>query len=211
MKIGLSGPGGTGKGTISRSIALKVPNVCRIDSPTEFFGKISMPNSKSFKDITDESRKIFQYSAVSAQIQNERFLNHRGVGYVSERSVFDFLAYFSVDGTENEEYKKYEDYVLRAYNLNPYDIIFYCEPDFVPNGSSSPEGDSWKERDSDSRNIRHEFLKRKLFDEKIADNFCKATIIEKLSGSPSDRLSQACSVIKSLHEEKVPIVSIPVL
>lgn len=196
MKIGLSGPGGTGKGTIAHAITWNMPDVHIIDSPTEFFGRMIVPESKSFKDISEESRKLFQYSAVSAQIQTERFLSHECRSYISERSVFGFLAYYSVDGIEDNEYKKYESYVLRAYRQNPYDIIFYCEPDFEPHGSSSPEGDSWKERDSKSRNIRHEFLQRKLFEEKIMNTKDRMVRLERLSGSVDERLSKVLSILR---------------
>jgi len=193
VKIGLSGAGGTGKGTIARQIQEIYPEFEMIESPVEHIGKLIMPQSQSFRDIDNRTRRDFQYSCVTAQIQNEWFLKNRGISYISERSLFDYLAYYLRDSGEIMGYRVYEKYVLRAHESNPYDIIFYCCNDFKPHGSSSSEGDSWKERDEQSRKRRDDFLRRKFFEEKIFNG----RIIE-LSGTPEERLKTVSAVLSEI-------------
>lgn len=189
MRIGLCGAGGTGKGTSAKQIETLYA-IDIINSPVEHIGKLFVPDSMSFNDITGKVRRDFQYAGVSAQIQSEWFLSQRGISYVSERSVFDFLAYYQESAEEPGGYKAYEEYVIRAYNSNPYDVLFYCCNDFVP----SETGAEWKERDEQSRNATDAFLRSKLFEEKIYNG----DIIE-LKGSVDDR----CTIIRSVLDDKM--------
>ena len=59
MKIGLCGAGGTGKGTVVRSLVSKM-RITPIYSSVEYLGRLIKPDSKSFSDFSDEERALFQ-------------------------------------------------------------------------------------------------------------------------------------------------------
>lgn len=158
MRIAFSGAGGTGKGSvanaITRNFAIKF-----LPSTIQDSGLLLFPDTKNYREIREMpslDRWIYQYSILMSQIQAERLAADSVIGYVSERSLFDFAAY--VRDAPKEEYSKYLAFLLRAYERNPYDTIFY-----VPTGSFDPSDKNttgkWKERDEKERRETDSYLR----------------------------------------------------
>lgn len=167
MKIAFAGAGGTGKGTLANIISLdyKIPV---IPSPVQDVGRIIFPDAKNYVDILTYDtidRWIFQYSAVMSQIFLEKRLTLFYLACVSERSLFDYLAYATPAGEESlheyeNRYLKYEEMILRAYKENPYDIIFYIPyDDFKPDDKETA---TWKERNEESRKATDSIIRKVL-------------------------------------------------
>lgn len=193
LRIGLCGAGGTGKGTLMYNLVKEMSTpIVPIHSSVEHIGKLLKPDSKSFKEFSDEERVLFQYSIVSAQIQNENFLRNRGESYISERSIFDYLAYWEVNNGDEDGYQAFKNYVFSAFHNNPYDVIFFLPIEFKP---TDTEESSWKERDEESRKRRDEILHNIVF----------ATLdshVYTLSGSVEDRVAMALDYLRrDIHVE----------
>ena len=186
MKIGLCGAGGTGKGTVVRSLVSKM-RITPIYSSVEYLGKLIKPDSKSFSDFSDEERALFQYSIVSAEIQNERFLADNNKDYIAERSLFDYLAYWGVNNSIGG-YENFEKYVLGAYKKNPYDYLFFIPIEFE---AKDTDVSSWKERDQKSRKEREDILLELIFKLHVV----RDSTIVILKGSVEDRVNKILSTI----------------
>lgn len=157
MKIAFSGAGGTGKGTLASDISLDY-DIPIIRSPVQDIGKMMFPDTKNYIEIPTNKKWNFQYAVVLTQIFLEKHLAATDLAYVSERSVFDYIAY--AETKDEKTYQDYKNMILRAYKENPYDIIFYIPyNDFVP---QDKEDSSWKERNEESRRLTDNFLRRIL-------------------------------------------------
>lgn len=157
MKIAFSGAGGTGKGTLASDISLDY-DIPIIRSPVQDIGKMMFPDTKNYIEIPTNKKWNFQYAVVLTQIFLEKHLAATDLAYVSERSIFDYIAY--AETKDEKTYQDYKNMILRAYKENPYDIIFYIPyNDFVP---QDKEDSSWKERNEESRRLTDNFLRRIL-------------------------------------------------
>nr|DAK26653.1 MAG TPA: AAA domain protein [Caudoviricetes sp.] len=197
MKIAFAGAGGTGKGTLVNIISTDY-EIPVIRSPVQDVGKMIFPDAKNYIDILNYdavNRWAFQYSIVMSQIFLEKRLALTDLAYVSERSLFDYLAYASPASEESlhkheNRYLKYEEMILRAYKENPYDIIFYIPyDDFKPDDKETA---AWKERDEESRKATDVIIRKAL------NCFADDSEVVTLRGSIKEREEKICREIQML-------------
>lgn len=204
IKIALCGAGGSGKGTLAREIS-KNFGFQLLPSPIQDVGKLLYPDKENYKNIQMESsteeRNLYQHCIVMPQIINElNAARHTALGYVSERSVFDYLAYFYRFGRVNDEqsdklFDQYEELVLRAYNQNPYDLIFFLgAKDFEPQDA---EAGKWKERDPQDREQTSDWLYYYLTK---SGNVDKSQVFH-IHGTVEERTEQATHLIRYLQDK----------
>lgn len=175
MKIAFSGAGGTGKGTLASDISLGY-DIPIIRSPVQDIGKMMFPDTKNYIEIPTNKKWNFQYAVLLTQIFLEKHLAATDLAYVSERSVFDYIAY--AETKDEKTYQDYKNMILQAYKENPYDIIFYIpHDDFIP---QDKEEASWKERDEEHRKQTDKIIQKIL---NIADD----SEIVTLTGSIKQR------------------------
>jgi adenylate kinase family enzyme len=202
LKIALCGAGGSGKGTLAREISRKF-GFQLLPSPNQDVGLLLQPEKSNYKDIqtqsTEEERNLYQHCILFPQIINElNASRHTALGYVSERSVFDYLAYdykYARENGNTEAFDNYEQLVLRAYHQNPYDVIFFLSSnDFEP---QDKEAGKWKERDPEDRKWTNNWLYYYLVN---SGNVDKSHVCA-LCGTVDERLEHASQVIRSFQEQ----------
>ena len=188
------GAGGTGKGTMAKKISDKY-SIELILSPVQEIGELMFPDVKNYSDIPSTSyinRWTFQYASAIAQIHMEKFAALNDLDYITERSVFDFLAY--ADYYSTDLYKAYETMILKAYERNPYDIVFYIPyDDFTP---TDKKGSPWKERDEYKRKKTDAFI-RKMLDRNIPD----ASYVYTVRGTLEERMDFISKKIEEFFDQ----------
>lgn len=167
LKIGFCGPGGSGKGTLGKYLAEHLDDALLIPSQVQKIGSLMFPNIDNFKElfrqnVSTATKEKYQYSILTPQIALEDFFAQNPMGkriLISERSLFDYLAYEAMAYRYQplRPYKEYEEFVLETVKKSPYQLIFFLSPsDFEP-GDKDGAG-SWKERDEKDRQKTYEFL-----------------------------------------------------
>ena len=139
MRIGLTGAGGTGKGTLGSLIAnyLEVPF---IPSHIKDTG-IAMGLEKSYKDVNEEARHLaFQWTIMMGQIYQERALQIAKLDYVAERTTLDYIPYFLGRNLDDPKYL----HAAREWAARTYDLIIYLPVEFE---AKDVVENAWKERD----------------------------------------------------------------
>lgn len=131
MRIACIGAHGTGKTTLSRKLAalLGLPHLP--ETAREVADKMQL-KSIAHEDLSREIAVEYQRQIMARQIAYE--LAHADTGFVSDRSVFDNLAYLPYRGLHTDPvYDELWAVARRHYQANPYDIVFFCRPfDYVP-------------------------------------------------------------------------------
>ncbi|HHV36126.1 MAG TPA: ATP-binding protein [Syntrophomonadaceae bacterium] len=132
MRIAISGAHGVGKTTLAKSLAAKL-NLPLVEEVAR-----SVAAENGFKTTTDiqnavpSARALYQHSVFFRQVMKEDYY-HRG--YVSDRSVFDCVAYCIL-------YDLHHDFIsfLRAEAIkhsSDYDFIVYCP---IPSNGIADDG-----------------------------------------------------------------------
>lgn len=197
IRIGLSGAGGTGKGTLVKKFHERHPEIMEIHSCVEHVGKILDPDSPNYKDMQAWIRPSFQQSILAAQAEAERMFAQNGLSYITERSIVDFIPYMdrflkSVDMNgrlDKEQHKAYVDRIKAYIKDNPYTHIFFLPADdFIP---ETTEEVTWKERDPLDRIKTNDSLHENLVDIGLDLKIP----VTSLTGSVEERLDQMDKVI----------------
>lgn len=117
MRIAFAGSHGTGKTTVLKELQKSFPK-------DNFIFEVarSEMTEKSSKDMTEKERSDFQLIIVKKQIELENSYSR----FMSERSLYDFLAYSK--GLEN--YNQIEKMIHKHLEKKPYDIVFYFPIEF---------------------------------------------------------------------------------
>lgn len=129
LKIAFTGTHGAGKTTLTKAVseALNLDPII-VSRPTAVAKDMGYDKAG---DIPKDSFYTFQMLSLFEQIHQERL---RPEGFVADRSVLDFLAYYRngcYPYKQITEYSKtYEDIVFKQ--AQKYDFLFYLPPN--PNG-----------------------------------------------------------------------------
>lgn len=178
MKIALAGAGGTGKGTLGQMLACHY-GLTFLPSFIKETG-VSMGMINSYNDVKDESQHIaFQNTIMHGNIFQQRALELAGLGFVAERTTFDYIPYFLERGLEDQKYLD----MARSWGKEAYDLIIYVPIEFEPS-SHDLSVNSWKERDS-SKQSRTD----RIILQEISDHCPEKMLI--VSGSARERFVQA--------------------
>lgn len=156
VRIGLTGAGGTGKGTLANALSSKILHDTDVKIPVipSFISEISKkisPESKNYSDMTGRQKLLQQYSILSSQINAEMVLNSIDSAFISERSILDYLpymedAYKKHEEITQEDYEAYKTMILSTLMEPCYDYIIYLPVEFRPTNTDLQKN-SWKERD----------------------------------------------------------------
>ena len=209
VRIAFSGAGGTGKGTLARYVTKHINrekgfNFTLIESRNEPITELLCPDSENYKDMPPAIYDVKQFAILGGQIAQEEAA---GDDFISERSIFDYLAYFSKDIDELMKLSKdemsrrllyvdtYREMVARAAERRPYDIIFMTPADFIPDDS---EENIWKERDEAERAETERKIARIL--ELVVCH--ESTSVVCLTGSFSEKTERAMEEIRKVSKEK---------
>jgi len=184
VRIGLTGAGGTGKGTLGQALARKA-GLTFLPSHIQDTGQAM--GFESYKDTHGLAGALaFQYAVMFGQIYQERALQLAGVGYVAERTTIDYIPYFLQRGIMRKDYV--DPYIDTAFTWaqKAYDMIIYCPLDFAPD-----DGAPWKERDQAAR---------ERTDQAIYGFINRLTNVPVLvaHGTPVERLELARAFIEAL-------------
>lgn len=183
VRIGLTGAGGTGKGTLGQALAREI-GLTFLPSHIQDTGQaMGMENYKDTHGLA--GALAFQYAIMFGQIYQERALQLAGVGYVAERTTIDYIPYFTQRGIMRKDYV--DPYVDTAYKWaqKAYDMIIYCPLDFAPDNAP------WKERDQ---------ADRERTDQTIYEFINRLPNVPVLvaHGAPVERMKLARAFIESL-------------
>lgn len=139
MKIGLTGAGGTGKGTLGNLIA-KYLDVPFLPSHIKNTG-ITMGLAKSYKDVEQADKHLaFQWTIMMGQIYQERSAQIIGTSYIAERTTLDYIPYFLERKLDDPFYLQ----TAREWAEKTYDGIIYLPVEFEAQDTVE---NAWKERD----------------------------------------------------------------
>ena len=192
LKIGFTGAGGTGKGTLMRRIHEQEPWIKIISSPMQFIGKNIDEESSNYKNMLYYDRIKMQYASVFSQMNAERIMKENDMSFMSERSVLDFIPYMyelCQSYKEEEEYKRYENIIINYLKNKPYDMLVYLPIEFEP---KDIETSSWKERNSSDRKRTDLIINEWLAKLK------KNTNIIKVKGSIEERVISVSDKVKEI-------------
>ena len=195
--IALCGAGGTGKGTLLKAFSEKYQpkNYVQLSSPLKPIGTLFVPESSSYSDMETENKKIFQYSALAAQMNAERTARDNNLSFLSERSVIDFIPYYYDALARDDYYLRYSKIIYKYLSENPYDILVYLPIEFDPHDEKAGH---WKERDSEKRKSTDEGLRNEL--EKIRIKLPDIHILE-VRGTPETRAKIIYETLKEIDRQ----------
>lgn len=184
MRIAISGAHGVGKTTLAKSLAGKL-NLPLVEEVAR-----SVAAENGFKTTTDiqnavpSARALYQHSVFFRQVMKEDYY-HRG--YVSDRSVFDCVAYCIL-------YDLHHDFIsfLRAEAIkhsSDYDFIVYCP---IPDGKISADGFRLTDKESqkfidDSLRILLAFAKCPVLALGKSRDLWEEEVLEYIRGKKSER------------------------
>lgn len=192
IRIGLSGAGGTGKGTLVKKFHERHPEIMEIHSCVEHVGKILDASSPNYKEMQAFIKPSFQQTILAAQAEAERMFTQNGLSYITERSIVDFIPYMdrvlkSIDmhkRVDRDQHKAYVNRIKAYIKDNPYTHIFFLPADdFVP---ANTQDVAWKERDPLDRIKTNDSLRSNLMDVGLELGIPVVTI----RGSVKERLDQ---------------------
>jgi hypothetical protein len=159
MRIGLTGAGGTGKGTLGSLIA-KYLGVPFLPSHIKDTG-IAMGLTDSYKqEISLERQLAFQHAIMFGQLYQERALNIAGLGYVAERTTLDYIPYFLERSLNGLTYLQ----TAREWAKTNYDGIIFLPVEFE---AKDLVENSWKERDRDAQERTGEIIEQEIMNNSI--------------------------------------------
>lgn len=195
--IALCGAGGTGKGTLLKAFSelYKPSNYVQLSSPLKPIGTLFIPESSSYADMETENKKIFQYSALAAQMNAERTARDNNLSFLSERSVIDFIPYYYDALVQDDYYLRYSKIIYKYLAENPYDILVYLPIEFDPHDEKAGQ---WKERDTEKRMNTDEGLRNEL--EKIRIKLPDIHILE-VRGTPETRAKIIYETLKEIDRQ----------
>ena len=188
MRIGLTGAGGTGKGTLGSLIA-KHLDVPFLPSHIKDTG-IAMGLNKIYKDVKDMGKQLaFQYAIMFGQIYQERAIQIAGMGYIAERTTLDYIPYFLGRHLDDTHYL----HTAREWAKSTYDGIIYLPVEFEAQDTIE---NAWKERDSREQHRTSDIIKQELFS-------CGLTSkVLCVSGSVEERFEQVKIWLDNLYFKK---------
>ena len=184
MRIAISGAHGVGKTTLAKSLAGKL-NLPLVEEVAR-----SVAAENGFKTTTDiqnavpSARALYQHSVFFRQVMKEDYYHS---GYVSDRSVFDCVAYCIL-------YDLHHDFIsfLRAEAIkhsSDYDFIVYCP---IPDGKISADGFRLTDKESqkfidDSLRILLAFAKCPVLALGKSRDLWEEEVLEYIRGKKSER------------------------
>ncbi|KAI4453812.1 atp-dependent clp protease proteolytic subunit [Holotrichia oblita] len=154
MKIGLTGAGGTGKGTLGALIAnyLNIPFIPSHIVPTG----LTMGLNKNYKDVEQLDKHLaFQWTIMMGQIYQERAIQLTGFGYVAERTTLDYVPYFLDRNLIDPHYLN----AARDWAQETYDGIIYLPVEFEAQDTME---NAWKERDRNAQKRTSAIIAKEL-------------------------------------------------
>lgn len=192
LRLGFTGAGGTGKGTLAKMVA-DYANLTFLPTPLAEIG--TRFNMKDFKDHKTKDDVIaYQFAALHGQIYQEKGLQLAGLGYVAERTSLDYIPYWarkrlSVTAELNDVYVQ----TAVKWAIENYTMIIYCPPEFFP-----ADGQTWKERDPKDQAYTDEVI-RGLF-VYVQDH----VPIVRVKGTPDERFKQVIAGLEAYVREACP-------
>lgn len=190
MRIGLTGAGGTGKGTLGSLIANYL-EVTFIPSHIKDTG-IAMGLEKNYKDVNEEARHLaFQWTIMMGQIYQERALQIAKLDYVAERTTLDYIPYFLGRNLDDPKYL----HAAREWAARTYDLIIYLPVEFE---AKDIVENAWKERDIVEQMRTAEIIIKELSAMPEID-------VLVARGSIEERFELVKSEIDKLREAKVVV------
>lgn len=185
MRIALSGTAGSGKGTLGSALAssLQLPF---IPSGIKETGELLF-HMQSYTDLVDKGdENLFQYSILANQIGQERAAMICSGGFVAERTVIDYLAYYEQRGLLQEN-GRYALAILEWAAKN-YDLIIYTSANFEP---ADKDSNIWRQREP---------AKRSEIDTLVYKYLCGFDNVIKVHGTPTERLNTAFDYVMSYRK-----------
>ena len=194
--IALCGAGGTGKGTLLKAFSelYKPSNYVQLSSPLKPIGTLFIPESSSYVDMETENKKIFQYSALAAQMNAERTARDNNLSFLSERSVIDFIPYYYDALALDDYYRRYSEIIYEYLFKNPYDIIVYLPIEFEPHDKKAGQ---WKERNETKRKDTAKELEYEL--EQVHERVPSICIV-KAHGTPEERAKLIFDTLQEIDD-----------
>lgn len=187
MRIGLTGAGGTGKGTLGSLVAnyLGVPF---LPSHIKDTG-LAMGMTESYKqDISLEKQFAFQHAIMFGQIYQERALQIAGIGYIAERTTLDYIPYFLGRSFNAANYLS----TAREWAKNNYDGVIYLPVEFKAKDTVE---NAWKERDRDAQERTGRIITDEL-------ELCGIENVLTVHGSVEERFGQVKEWLKNISSFK---------
>ena len=138
MKISLTGSQGTGKTTLCEAFINKYPKFYYLKETARIEIKKA---GKLPQFMTLDERCAFQERVLDSQIEQEL----ANPSFISDRSVFDVLAY--TKGLPN--YNRLKEKALKHYLKNKYDVVFYVPIQFDIEGDSERDPDKKYQQEID--------------------------------------------------------------
>lgn len=198
MRIAMAGAGGTGKGTLARSLCNKLNDNMRphvfLPSPNEVITKWIEPASANFKDMKPENYILKQYAILTANMWQQKYSQD----FIAERSLIDYAGYMDeslVDALPDslkDRPARYQKLIWNTLIEYPYDIVFECIPDFEPDDIAENQ---WKERNTSDRIATS--VKIRNYIEKLVAAGCSTKFV-RIEGTREERLAKAMAAINSL-------------
>lgn len=126
MRIAVSGAHGVGKTTLVNRIAehLHLPKISEV--ARKVAGEMGLDSCNTIKTSDQESIRLFQSKVFYEQLMAESEL----IDFISDRSIFDIVAYMNYYGLCAEIIDDYLQYAIK--HSAQYDAIIYCP---VPRGA----------------------------------------------------------------------------
>lgn len=153
LRIAFTGPGGSGKTTLANEIAL----ILDLPLITEQFRTAA--RSLNYDPKRHKYDKWLATELLGVALQASHETAAQITGFVSDRTVYDYLAYMvafaQINGAEYEE-KASAAIMMRAITDKPdrYDLIFY-----VPPFSDTLEDDGFRYQDSEDKRVEEGAMK----------------------------------------------------
>lgn len=206
LRIGLTGPGGTGKGTLSVDLhqALEDNSVQTVVIPS-YIQDISIkiaPESLNYNDMTIYQKFAQQYSTVMAQYNAELMLrNMPGFkGFISERSILDYIPYFLQAAARYnndsvfsiEECERYASIIMNTIREGEYTHLIVLPFEFE-NTKEDLAIHAWKERDGYKKKVTESCLNKMLKALQSTPEQCPEII--RVTGSPKERVQQCLEAL----------------
>lgn len=139
MKIATTGSQGTGKTTLCEAFIIKYQDFYYLQETARIEIKKA---GKLPQFMTLDERCSFQERVLESQIKQELAND----SFISDRSVFDVLAY--TKGLPN--YEDLKEKALKHYLKNKYDIVFYVPIEFDIEGDSERDPDKEYQQEIDN-------------------------------------------------------------